>query len=116
MMEDEGGAQASNTEEIMVRLDDGTIFYIRAKSLAGESDVSLKAASFDKVFKAIEGVGKGLTEVWRHVGPTKASVELSVEFVWKAGEAVAMFVDNSTTASMKITLEWGDRTSSDKDI
>lgn len=105
-MQDESGGIRSGTQTIEVKLDDGTTFYIQARTLLGESDVGIKEASFDKVTQAIEVVARKLSDIWKKVGPSKASVELGVEFAWESGNLLAVFVDSSMAASMKITLEW----------
>lgn len=106
-MEDEGNGVTVGTKMVNVRLDDGTTFYIQAKNLDEEEDVSIMSGSFEKVAKAIEGLAKRFTTIWKAVEPNRASVEFNVEFVWESGSLTAMFVDSSTSASMKITLEWG---------
>lgn len=105
-MQDESSGIRPGTQTVEVTLEDGTTFYIQARTLGGESDVGIKATSFEKVTQAIEGVARKLNDIWRKVGPSKASVELGVEFAWESGDLLAIFVDSSTTASMKITLEW----------
>jgi hypothetical protein len=100
-------------QPIQVKFDDGTTFYVQARTIGGESPIGIKAASFEKVAQAIEGVARKLSDIWKRVEPSKASVELSVEFAWESGDLLAVFVDSSTTASMKITLEWGSKLSSD---
>src|SRR5260221_8090674 len=105
-MQDESIGSGPEIETIEVALDDGITFYIQAKTLGGESNVGIKNASFEKVTQAIEGVARKLNDIWKRVEPSKASVELGVEFAWESGDLIALFVDSSTTASMKITVEW----------
>jgi uncharacterized protein YoxC len=109
-MQDESIGTSVVTQPIEVNLD-GTVFYVQAKTIGGEAPIGIKAASFEKVTQAVEGMAQRLSEIWKKVEPSKASVELGVEFAWDAGSLVALFVDSSTTASMKITLEW-DKSSS----
>ncbi|MGH2508478.1 MAG: CU044_2847 family protein [Ktedonobacteraceae bacterium] len=105
-MQDESIVVESGKQTVEVALDDGTIFYIQARMLHGESNVSLRSASFEKVTQAIESIAQRLNTIWKKVEPSKASVEFGIEFAWKASDIVAVFVDSSATASMKITLEW----------
>ena len=102
----------TKTKLVKVTLADGTPAYIQTRKLSSEEDVAFKVASFEKVTKAIEGIAESLTAAWDKVKPTRASVEFSVEFAWDAGEVLALFVDSSTTASMKITLDWGEPSAS----
>ncbi len=106
-MEDESSVVRSQVQIVEAKLPNGTTFYVQAKALGGEADVGIKTASFEKVTKAIEGVAQTLATIWKKVEPSKASVEFDVEFAWESGDLMAMFVNSSTTASMKITLEWG---------
>jgi len=106
-MQDESMSTRPETQPVEVLLDDGTAFYIQAKILGNEANVALGAASFEKVTRAIEGVARKLNDIWKKVEPSKASVELAVEFAWESGDLLAVFVDSSATAGMKITLEWG---------
>jgi hypothetical protein len=112
-MRDESIDSAPFVRPIEVKLDDGTIFYVQAREIGGESPIGIRAASFEKVAQAIEGMARKLSDIWKKVEPSKASVELGVEFAWESGDLLAVFVDSSTTASMKITLEWGSKPSSD---
>lgn len=105
-MQDESIVDRSGKQTVEVELDDGTIFYVRAQMLHGENNVSLRSASFEKVTQAIESITQRLNTIWKKVEPSKASVEFGIEFAWKANDLVAVFVDSSATASMKITLEW----------
>lgn len=41
------------------------------------------------------------------VKPDKVSLELGLEVGLKEGQLIAMLVQNSTKANLKITLEWG---------
>ncbi len=112
-MQDESIGGTSSAQPIEVKLDDGTIFYVQARTLGGESPIGIKAVSFEKVTQAIEGIARKLSDTWKKVEPDKAAVELGVEFAWESGDLLAVFVDSSTTASMKITLEWNSKPSSD---
>ena len=99
-------SQHTRTRFVEVQLDDGTAFYIKVLASSGESEVSLHKGSFEEAMKAIEGIGKRLNQVWRTIQPGKASVELGIDFTWQAGKIMAVVVDGSATASLKITLEW----------
>jgi hypothetical protein len=105
-MEDESGSAKAYTQIVGAKLADGTTFYVQARTLGGEADVGIKFASFEKVAKGMERFAETLAEAWKRAEPSKASVEFDVEFAVESGELMALFVNGSTTASMKITLEW----------
>lgn len=105
-MEDESGSPGVNTQIVRAKFADGTTFYVQARTLGGETDVGIKFASFEKVAKGIERFAETLADAWKKAAPSKASVEFDVEFALESGELTALFVNGTTTASMKITLEW----------
>lgn len=110
-MEDESRSrvtQAHNRKAARVKVDDETTIIVEARILPGsdEADVSNRLQQFDQVTKSIEKVSAALTRAWEKSGPSRASVEFHLEFAWSAGNLLAMFVEGSTAASMKITLEW----------
>ena len=96
------------TEVVPVRLADGTVVRVQATALGGEEDVAFGVKSFEDVRKAVEGIAGEFGEVFKAVGPRKASVEFGVEVALESGKLTALLVKGSGTASMKVTLEWGD--------
>ncbi len=107
-MEDETSIVVTKAKMVRATLADGTTIYVQAKAVHGEEDIASITASFQKVTKAIEDIAQSLTAAWEKAKPRRASVEFGVEFAYESGEVLAMFVDGSTSASMKITLEWGE--------
>jgi hypothetical protein len=103
----------ARTTNIKTILPNNTPIYIQARALGGDEDIAFKdkLPSFDQIAQAIEGITQSLTTVWDKVKPSKANVELNVEIALESGQLIAMLVNGSATASMKITLEW-DKTSS----
>ena len=106
-MEDGTNIARTRTKPVKVTLDNGTAIYVQARVVKGEEDIVSLSGSFEKVTQAIEGIAQSLTAAWEKAKPSRASVEFGVEFAYETGQVLAMFVDGSTTASMKITLEWG---------
>ena len=106
-MEDGTSTARTRTKPVKVTLDNGTDIYVQAQVVKGEEDIVSLSGSFEKVTQAIEGIAQSLTAAWEKAKPSRASVEFGVEFAYETGQVLAMFVDGSTTASMKITLEWG---------
>jgi hypothetical protein len=106
-MERTDSTQSFSRDEVAkVELEDGTIFYVKVQPVPGESRVSLHADNFEHVITAVEGIGKRLSKVWETLKPGKASVELGIDFTCEQGKLLALLVDGSAQASMKITLEW----------
>lgn len=104
------GIVPTTTKTYTIELDKETRIAVEARVLDEELDteknVGDRLPKFEAVAGAIEKISKELTRAWQEAGPSRASVELNLEFAWQAGELLAMFVQGSTTASMKITLEW----------
>jgi hypothetical protein len=107
-MEDETGISVTKTKMIRATLSDGTTIYVQANAVRGEEDIASLTASFQKVTQAIENIAQSLTKAWEKAKPRRACVEFGVEFAYESGEILAMFVNGSASASMKITLEWGE--------
>jgi NTP-dependent ternary system trypsin peptidase co-occuring protein len=108
-MESESRGTSAKTLPVKVSVDAETSILVEARVLLGE-EADVKASDqlqqFAKVAHAIEKVTGMLTQTWEKAGPDRASVELNLEFAWQAGELLAMFVQGSSTTSLKITLEW----------
>lgn len=98
----------TNTKMIKAALSENTTIYVQAQQVRGEEDVVSITASFQKVTQAIEDVAESLTAAWEKAKPSKASVEFGIDFAYESGEVLAMFVNGSATASIKITLEWSE--------
>lgn len=113
-MESEARHISTRTQPIRVRVDPETSILVEARVSPGEeTDVKTgdQFQQFINVANSIEKVTSMLTQAWKKAGPDRASVELNVDFAWHAGELLAMFVQGSSTASLKITLEWEKSTS-----
>ena len=105
-MEDESSPVKAPAQIVCAELADGTTFFVQARVLGGESDVGIKFTSFEKVTKGIERFATTLANAWKAAEPNKATVEFDLEFAYESGELMALFVNGSTSASMKVTLEW----------
>lgn len=100
----------TQTKLIKTKLADNTFIYVQAQAVAvsGEQDVVSIDASFKQVMQAIENIAQSFTLVWEKAKPSSASVELSVDFAYDSGQLLALFLDSSASAKMKITLNWGE--------
>ncbi|HYU73726.1 MAG TPA: CU044_2847 family protein [Ktedonobacteraceae bacterium] len=98
----------SNTKLVKAALTDTTTIYVQAQAVRGEEDIASITASFQKVTQAIEDIAQSLTAAWEKAKPSRAVAEFGVDFAYDTGEVMAMFVNGSAKASIKITLEWGE--------
>ncbi|EXJ15392.1 CU044_2847 family protein [Imhoffiella purpurea] len=66
----------------------------------------LDAIPFDRVAETLTRIAQGLESAIDTVKPSKASVEIGVEFGLEAGEVVALIARGTGKANLKVTLEW----------
>ena len=98
---------STRQELIPVTLANGTQIRMAATMLGGEEDVAFKLLSFDEVTNTIEGIAGSLNAALQKVKPRKASVEFGLEVAVESGKLTSLLVNGSGTATLKITLEWG---------
>ena len=98
---------STRQELIPVTLANGTQIRMAATMLGGEEDVAFKLLSFDEVTNTIEGIAGSLNAALQKVKPKKASVEFGLEVAVESGKLTSLLVNGSGTATLKITLEWG---------
>lgn len=96
------------TAIIPVKMDDGTIIRVQATVLPGGEDVASNLLPFEGVSEAIESISNTIVASLQKVKPRKASVEFGLEVATETGKLTALLVKGSGTASLKITLEWGE--------
>lgn len=98
---------STRQELIPVKLANGSEIRVAATILGGEEDVAFKLLSFDEVTNTIEGIAGSLNAALQKVKPKKASVEFGLEVAVESGKLTSLLVNGSGTATLKITLEWG---------
>jgi Trypsin-co-occurring domain 1 len=96
------------TEIIPIRIGNGRVLQAQATVLGGEEDVAFQALPLEGVTEVIEELSRALVESIARVRPQKAAVEFGIEVAAEAGQLTALLVKGSGTASLKVTLEWGD--------
>jgi len=99
----------SRKEIVPVQLANGVKMHVEATVLGGEEDVAFRILSFEQVVETVEGIATALTTIWQKVKPHKACAEFGVEMAVEAGELTALLVNASGTATLKISLEWGEQ-------
>ena len=93
---------------VPVRLEDGTVIYVRASSLGGEEDVMgiENVLPFKEVTQTIEKIATNLANTIKRVKPDKASIEFGIEVAVESGSISALLAKTTGTGNLKITLEW----------
>lgn len=92
---------------IPVELPNRAVIYVQATLLGGEEQVSAHFPSFAEIGQAVEGIAHTLVTSLEKVKPRKTSVELGVAIAVESGKLTALLVQGSSTANLKVILEWG---------
>lgn len=92
---------------IPVDLGDNAFMLVEARvPESGEAEVASLEQTLDAVTDAVQKVGAGLVQAMKAVGPTKFNIELGFALTVKEGKLVALLVNGTATANIKVTLEW----------
>ncbi|HEV2582843.1 MAG TPA: CU044_2847 family protein [Ktedonobacteraceae bacterium] len=99
----------SEVENIKAELPNGSTLHIQTVMLGGEEPVAdLGLPSFKNVTDAIEGIATSVVDTLKKVKPNSATVEFGVEIGMESGQLTALLVKGTGTATLKITLQWGE--------
>lgn len=78
-------------------------------NVAGAQKVSWpEAFDFDQVSRTLEGIAVALRSSLAGANPKKTTVELGLELAVRNGKLVGLLVEGQASASLRVTLEWGD--------
>ena len=87
--------------------------YLEVLGHGGREKVGLtESIPFERITTILEGIAEHLGKALEKASPTKATVELGVEFALQEGKLVALIARGSGKANLKVSLEW-DRTPSE---
>jgi hypothetical protein len=108
---------SESTQEVQVLLTRGldgealekpVRLYVEARRDVGEVEVGNKIVDgLDNVLDAIRAMAGQIAQTVKHLTPDRFAVELGFEIKSEAGGLVAMLVRAEGSASLKVTLEWG---------
>lgn len=86
--------------------DDNDLF-IEVALAGGREEVGIAdSIPFEQVTAVLSDVADKIGESLKACSPTKAAVELGMEFALKEGKLVGLIARGSAKANLKITLEW----------
>jgi len=102
------------TENVAVKLANGTTVYFEATILGGEEEVAFGLPTFKSVTDAIEGISESVLAAVKKVMPSKASIEFSIEVGIESGQLTALIVKGEGKGNLKITVEWDENDSKQK--
>jgi len=91
-----------------VDLGGGAKAYLEVIPRGGREEVGvLDTIPFDQVVETLGQIANGIGVAIEKARPSKAAVEIGVEFGLEAGQLVALIARGSGKANLKVTLEWG---------
>jgi hypothetical protein len=97
------------TEIVPVQITNDKVVQVQVTTLGGEENVAIldHLPTFDEVTGAIEEISRAIAGSIEKVKPRKASVQFGLNVSAQEGKLTALLVQGSGTASVTVTLEWG---------
>ncbi|MDQ2714734.1 MAG: hypothetical protein M3Z08_07500 [Chloroflexota bacterium] len=99
---------AEGMEIMPIELEGGKIVYAQVTSLGGKQQIGYDLAQFKEFTETMGEIAESIVTNLKKAKPRRGSVEFGLELGVESGKLTALLVKGSGTASMKITLEWGD--------
>jgi hypothetical protein len=101
-------AVETRSEIVPVTLQSGQTIQVEATVKSQEEDVAFAVPSIEGLSEAIEGLSASILDGLKRIQPRKATVEFGIEVGLEAGKLTALLVKGTGTASINVTLEWGE--------
>ena len=95
---------------VPVKMPNGKVVQVQATGSASERGAAIRGQlpSFEEITDAIEGIASAILGTLEKVKPRNASVEFGLEVALQEGKLTALLVQGGGTASVNVTLEWGE--------
>ena len=94
-------------QKIKLTGEDSRQIYLEVLDRGGRQEVGiLDSIPFEKVTEILGEIAQSIGNTLERAKPSKASVELGVEFGLENGQFVALIARGSGKANLKISLEW----------
>lgn len=94
-------------QKIKLSEEDDRKIYLEVLDRGGREEVGiLDSIPFEQVIEIMGEIAQGIGNTLEKAKPTKASVELGVEFGLENGQLVGLIARGSGKANLKISLEW----------
>jgi hypothetical protein len=90
-------------------LGGGATAYLEVTPRGRQEVGVLDRIPFDQVVQTLTRIAQGLDAAVDAVKPSKASIEIGIEFGLEAGQVVALIARGTGKANLKVTLEWDKR-------
>lgn len=106
------------SEIVSAELEGGMSISIQATPLGGEELVGAPSGplAFKEVTDTVEGLAKVMIGTLKKVKPRAATVEFGLQIGVESGKLTALLVKGTGSANLKITLEWGEVSSSPDEL
>lgn len=92
---------------IPIEITKDKIIHVQATVIGNtEQDISSRLPSFKGVVETIEEISSAIAKAIEKVKPHKASVEFGLEIGVESGKITSILMQGSTSANIKIKLEW----------
>lgn len=101
------------TELVPVQLPGGKQIYVQALAQGGLEQIGNIPIPFKEVADVIESISTSIVTALKKAKPRKAIVEFGLEIGLESGHLTTLLVKGTSTANLKIALEWGDIDSND---
>ncbi len=99
--------QDERTNWQLIDLGDDAKAYLEVVPRGGREEVGvLDAIPFDQVVETIGQIANSIGGAIDRAKPSKAAVEIGIEFGLEAGNLVALIARGTGKANLKVTLEW----------
>jgi Trypsin-co-occurring domain 1 len=99
---------AEDMEIVPIELEGGKIVYAQVTALGGKQPIGYDLAQFKEFTETLGEIAESIVTNLKKAKPRRGSVEFGLEIGVESGQLTALLVKGTGTASMKITLEWGD--------
>lgn len=94
-------------QKIKLAEDDSRQIYLEVLDRGGRQEVGiLDSIPFEQVTEILGKIAQSIGDSLERSKPSKATVELGVEFGLENGQFVALIARGSGKANLKISLEW----------
>jgi hypothetical protein len=98
---------ASRWQKIKTTGDSASHLYLEVLDLGGREEVGLlDGIPFEQITDLLGEVALHLGNTLRRARPSKASIELGLQFGMENGQLVALFARATGKANLKIAMEW----------
>ncbi len=102
-------AERERTQWQPMDLEGDVRAYLEVVSRGRQEVGVLDSIPFDQVVSTLASIAKSLEAAIDTVKPSKAAIEIGIEFGLEAGQLVALIARGTGKANLKVTLEWDKR-------